>query len=183
MGTAMERPQRKSTRLPRYDYTQPGAYFVTIVTESRTLLFAEQVAKNVAEQVWQAIPGHFPTVCLDEYIVMPNHLHGIVSIIGDVGARSPRPPTSRQRHVAGAVTAPLQRPTLGRVVAYFKYESTKQINALRQTPGAPIWQRNYYEHVVRNEDELDRIREYIRNNPAQWALDRENPAKNTQRRS
>lgn len=179
----MKYPQRKPIRLPQYDYTQAGAYFVTIVTVSRTLLFAEDVAKNVAEQVWQAIPGHFPTVSLDEYIVMPNHLHGIVSLIGDVGARSPRPPTSDQRYVAGAVTAPLQRPTLGQVIAYFKYQSTKLINVLHGTPAAPVWQRNYYEHVIRNEAELHRLRKYIQNNPAQWELDRENPANNTQRHS
>jgi len=77
----------------------------------------------------------------------------------------------------GVETTPLQGPTLGQVVAYFKYQSTKRINEIRSTPGAPIWQRNYYEHIIRDEHALQRIRDYIATNPLRWALDRENPAR------
>lgn len=82
------------------------------------------------------------------------------------------------RHSAGtktgAETAPL-RATLGRMVAYLKYQSARHINIMRGTPGMPVWQCNYYEHVVRNNDELNRILEYIANNPKQWEMDQENP--------
>jgi putative transposase len=103
---------------------------------------------------------------LDEFVVMPNHLHGIIFIEElDVGATGGSPFRSGPR-----------RRSLGSFVSGFKSATTKQINALRQTPGVLVWQRNYYEHVIRNEQSLDRIREYIANNPARWDFDRENPA-------
>jgi len=111
---------------------------------------------------------------------MPNHVHGIVVLTDApvVGAGLPRPyRMTATKTAAGAATAPLRgrRPSLGNVVAYFKYQTTKTINAMRQTPAIPVWQRNYYEHIIRDVESLDRIREYIANNPLQWALDRENP--------
>lgn len=111
-----------------------------------------------------APPVHFPNVQLDTFVVMPNHVHGIIcltAIPAVVGARLPRPYT------------------LGQIVAYFKYQSTKSINLMRGTPGVTVWQRNYYEHTIRDEESLHRIRQYILNNPARWVFDQENPAATT----
>jgi REP-associated tyrosine transposase len=113
------------------------------------------------------IPKHFDTALVDEFIVMPNHVHGIV-MIRDVGARHAVPVSRRfGKPAAGSLAA---------IVGSFKSATTRRINELRQTPGISVWQRNYYEHVVRGDDSLDRIREYITSNPARWDVDRENPA-------
>lgn len=187
---------RRSIRLKGYDYTQAGAYFVTVCTRDRACLFGEIVDgamrwNEYGECVvrwWEDIPRHFKAVDIDAFVVMPNHIHGIVVITGGpVGAGLPRPDPHTANSVAdtgtdaamdahkGAKTAPLRRPSLGNVMAYFKYQSAKQINASRQTPVAPVWQRNYYEHVIRSEESLNCIRQYILDNPERWAFDRENP--------
>lgn len=111
---------------------------------------------------------------------MPNHVHGIVVIMETVnipvGAGSPRPDQPGIVGSKGAETAPLRRrPTLGQIVAYFKYQSTKRVNQIRGTPSLPLWQRNYYEHVIRHEDELNEIRTYIAENPLKWELDENYP--------
>ena len=100
---------------------------------------------------------------MDEWILMPNHLHGILFFCGDVDER---PETPRQGPSSGS---------LGTVVGTYKSVTTRRINRLRKTPGMPVWQRNYYERVIRNEREWNAIRQYIRDNPAHWAEDRENP--------
>ncbi len=120
---------------------------------------------KVAEREWLRTTEIRPNVALDEFIIMPNHMHGIVVIVeSNVGAtgRSPLPkgPTPK---------------SIGAIVAGFKSAVTKRINDLRGAPYKPVWQRNYYEHVIRNEDELNEIREYIVNNPLKWDLDSENP--------
>lgn len=178
-GHGMPCPNRRSIRLQGYDYTQPGAYFITIVTQDRECLFGEVAdgemrlneAGRVVEQCWLAIPDHFPRAALDAFVVMPNHIHGIVWI---VGARHAVP-------LPGDVPIPTEqfgKPIPGSIptiIRSFKSATTKRINEYRQTPGLPVWQRNYYEHIIRDDDELNRIRKYIANNPLQWALDRENP--------
>ena len=78
--------------------------------------------------------------------------------------------------IKGGETPPLRKPTLGQIVAYFKYQSTKKINMLRNTQGRPVWQRNYYEHVIRDEKKLYAVRQYIRHNPLNWDKDEDNPA-------
>jgi len=223
------RHHRRSIRLKGYDYSQAGAYFVTIVTQNREPLFGEVINGEMrlnesgacVMRWWEDIPRHFPGVDTDAFVVMPNHVHGIIVItdadnVGagsprpdaphppqntpgtdavagagtpagtgdDIGAGSPRPDapippqnTPGTDAVAGADAAPRQRPSLGNVVAYFKYQTTKTINAMRQTPSARIWQRNYYEHIIRDEASLNRIREYIANNPLRWAADPENPGR------
>ena len=110
---------------------------------------------------------------------MPNHIHVIITINncrGEVTSPS-SPDTNAIKSIKqGGETPPLPRKiTLGQVVAYFKYQSAKTINLIRNTPGAPIWQRNYYEHIIRDEEELHAIREYIRYNPLKWDEDAENP--------
>jgi len=196
---------RPSLRLQGYDYAQAGAYFVTICTLGRECLFGEieegQLRMNDAGSVvhdeWFKTAQIRPNVVLnaDEFVVMPNHVHGILWLV-DAGA--PEQAVGATRWVArqdAAVTgqavgtthrvAPTRsraRSTgpasgsIGAIIAQFKSVVTKQINTLRGTSGTPVWQRNYYEHIVRNEASLARVREYIANNPLQWALDRENPA-------
>jgi REP-associated tyrosine transposase len=183
---------RRSIRLKDHDYSSSGAYFVTICTAQRECLLGsimeEEVhlsgAGSIAVACWNEIASHFSHVALDAFVAMPNHVHGILVIKADVGARSPRPgafaseaPGTGPSPPAppGAETAPLQVPGLGRMIAYFKYQSAKQINVTRGTPGAPVWQRNYYDHVLRNETDLNATRQYIADNPARWADDPDNP--------
>ena len=178
---------RRSIRLPGYDYSNPGAYFVTIVTQARVSLFGEVaggemslgLAGQCAAVIWQTLPNHF-AVTLDTWVVMPNHLHGILVIhdpckgeasgavstiirTGSLPDASPLPPHGTQSG------------SLGAILQNYKSVTTRRINALRGTSGNPVWQRNYYEHIVRDESELDRIRQYIVENPAKWQNDQENP--------
>ncbi|GAA5002912.1 transposase [Pseudoluteimonas lycopersici] len=166
-------PQRKSIRLRGYDYTQAGAYFVTICAQGHACLFGNitngemrlnNIGNIVAEE-WAKTREIRIGMELDAWVVMPNHFHGIIVIV-DSRRRGDRPV---------APTGPQPR-SVGAVVAGFKSAATKRINALRGTPGTPVWQRNYHEHIIRNEGSLDRIRQYILDNPAQWATDRENPS-------
>ena len=170
-----EKHHRRSIRLQGYDYSQPGAYFVTICTQDRACLFGDVVNDEmelnalgvIVRKEWfrsadirQEIKLHH-----DEFVVMPNHVHGIVWLIGDdVGAHG-RAPLQWQRLAK----------SLGSFIAGFKSAVTKCINEYRHTPGTPVWQRNYYEHVIRDDASLDRTRQYIIDNPARWAFDRENP--------
>lgn len=159
-------------------------YYVTICTFNRECLFGEIVGGSmklnelgeIAVRHWNNVQEHLPSVKLDQWVIMPNHMHGIIYI---VGAGSPRPIngiTPTESSLLGAETTPLQRYLLGQIIAFFKYQSTKHINQSRQTPGIPIWQRNYYDHIIRTDRSLDQIREYIQNNPARWHLDRNHPA-------
>jgi len=170
---------------------------VTICTHNRACLFGEIVngemrlneAGNIAQQCWDDIPVHFPDVDLDEFVVMPNHIHGIVVITGVVGANNyspipPPPPPSPPSQCVGANNysplppippLPPPRPcgtskTIGSIVRGYKIGVTKWMR--NNTPIYDVWQRNYWEHIVRNEPELNRIREYIRNNPSRWELDK-----------
>ncbi len=109
---------------------------------------------------WEDIPDHYSTVILDLFVVMPNHVHGII-ILTDFGA--------------GFKPAPTKRHPLSEIVRAFKTFSARRINECRNMAGSPVWQRSYYEHVIRNERELTQIREYINTNQLKWGLDRENP--------
>jgi REP element-mobilizing transposase RayT len=156
--------------LKGYDYSQPGGYYVTIVTQNRECLFGDIVDGKmilneyglIVETVWNDLPNHYNHIKLNEYVIMPNHVHGIV-IINDVGA--------------GFKPAPTIKHGLPEIIRGFKTFSARRINKYRNTPGQKLWQRNYWEHVIRDENELNRIREYIMNNPLQWELDEENPKK------
>ena len=170
---------RQSTRLRDYDYGRTGAYFVTICVVQKQCLFGEIVDDTVKlgalgqiiTACWQAIPDHFPQVVLDAYVVMPNHVHGILVI--DAASDG-------QMHRVGAQhAAPLPQNvkpgSLGAIVRSFKAAASRQVNIQRQTPGELLWQRNYHDRIIRNEPELNRIRAYIAQNPAKWAEDAENP--------
>ena len=168
---------RRSIRLKDYDYTQAGAYFITCVTHNRDNLFGDiadgEICLNemghVVEEEWLNAARVRPNVELDEFVVMPNHFHGIIVISGDnVGASRRLAPTAAKPPRAPAPNS------IGAIMAQFKSIVTKRINLLCDTQGAPVWQRNYYEHIIRNDADLDRIRAYIFNNPFNWQSDDEN---------
>jgi putative transposase len=231
-----ERHHRRSIRLRGYDYTQTGGYFITIVAHERALLFGEIVNGamrlneygQIVRDEWFRTAVVRPYVMLypDEFVVMPNHIHGIIWIVGATRRVAPTcgvvptdgiaptcgvvptdgiaptcgvVPTDGIAPTCGVVptdgvaptdggvptdgvapTHPLGRPTLkphsvGSILAQFKSLTTKRINALRGTPGAAVWQRNYYEHIIRDERSLQQIRRYILENPQRWEQDSENP--------
>ena len=169
-----------------YDYSQPGAYFVTICTHRRECLFENDEFRATAEAVWQATTSSYAGTT-DDFVVMPNHLHGIVWIVERdvVGARQRLQPIGPGHHAndpqCSRDMSSLLRPngpssgSLGTIIGSFKTATAKRINNIRQTPGAAVWQRNYYEHIIRHEDGLRRIRKYILDNPRGWADDPENP--------
>jgi REP element-mobilizing transposase RayT len=189
---------RRSIRLKDYDYAQAGAYFVTIVIRDPELSLGNIVDGEmrlnefgaIVQSCWDDLPAHYPHVEMDAFVVMPNHVHGVVvinepderrgavSAPGDDVVINPDGTTTAN---VGGETPPLPnaasyQPTLGQIVGYFKYQSTKRINELRGTQGTTIWQRNYFEHIIRNEKDLAHIRQYIDDNPANWVRDDENPA-------
>ena len=229
---------RRSIRLQGYDYSQYGAYFVTLCTQNRECLFGEIVNGEmilneygkIVEQCWFNLPNYYNNIVLDAYIIMPNHFHGIIFIndtidtvdnIGaiDIGAipvgaipespnvgaipvgaihespnvgaipvgaihESPQQPDNESPNV-GAISvgaiheSPRQRRKmlLPKIIGRFKMNSAKQINQIRNTSGVPVWQRNYYEQIIRNEKSLEKIRNYIINNPLEWYYDDYNPKK------
>ena len=166
-----ERHGRRSSRLPGYDYSQAGAYFVTMSAHGWATLFGTFSGEGftlsrcgeIVEHTWQQIPLRYAGVQSDLYVVMPNHMHGILLIADNVVGAGFQPARAK---------TPSSLPSLVRA---FKTYSAREINLLRGTQGTAVWQRGYYEHVIRNEMDLSRIREYIATNRLKWALDRENP--------
>ena len=170
----LKKHNRRSIRLKGYDYTQPGAYFITICTHGGKCLFGKIVNRDMilndagrtAEKCWQDIPKHFPYIELDEFIIMPNHIHGIIWVIGDVGAKNISPLRNKQNR-------PGTSKTIGSVDRGFKIGVTKWMR--QNTTIHNVWQRNYYEHIIRTDESLNHIRQYIMLNPSQWSEDIENP--------
>jgi REP element-mobilizing transposase RayT len=185
MNPERQRRWRRSIRLHGYDYSSAGAYFVTICTRHRQCILGEvedgevRLAETgrLVGSTWDALPTYYPGVALDAFVIMPNHVHGIILLEpGIVGApfMAPQPP-----HDGDPVDSRWPRSdstlTLGAIVRGFKARVTVARNRLRATPGNRIWQRNYHERVIRNDAELDRIRQYIADNPSRWSTDRDNP--------
>jgi putative transposase len=170
---------RRSLRLNGYDYAQAGAYFVTICTQDRACLFGDIVDGEVrlngygsaVHEEWLRSAELRQNVELDAFTIMPNHMHGIVVITDGRGTARRAPTEQFGKPVANSL------PTIMRA---FKSASTRRINQIQNAPGTHVWQRNYYEHVIRNDRELNRIREYIATNPLKWALDRDNPQRTGQ---
>jgi REP element-mobilizing transposase RayT len=208
----MRKPARRSIRLKGYDYSQVGAYFVTMVTQARACLFAKIVDGSVvlndfgkiADECWRAIPDHFAHVELGAFVVMPNHVHGIIvitDVVGDavgaaqvgaaqvgaaqvgaaqVGAAQVGAAQVGATQVGATHASPLPAHgpnphSLGAIVGSYKSAVTKQIG--RELHIAGIWQRNYHDHIIRNQAEMERIWRYIELNPARWADDDDNPKK------
>lgn len=178
---------RKSIRLPGYDYSQPGAYFITVCAYGRECLFGtisqDKVQLSLMGQcagiILQSLPKHF-SIQLDEWVVMPNHIHAIVIIEcgGEAsGERADIPDVSRFPNASprGKDTIPkgTQSGSLSALIQNHKSVSARKINAIRNSPGLSVWQRNYYEHIIRNDQDLDRVREYILGNPLRWKDDAE----------
>lgn len=172
---------RRSIRMKGYDYTQPGAYFITICTHRREWLFGHvrhgemQLSPLgcVVAARWQALPRTF-RVRLDEWVVMPNHVHGIIWIVqGETASSAGAGAAAPQTRVGndGRPRGPA-RGSVGAIVGNLKSVSTRRSNRIRRTPGARLWQRGYWEHIVRDKWALRRIRAYIRNNPRRWERDR-----------
>jgi len=204
---------RRSIRLQGYDYSQNGAYFITLCTHNRECLFGQiqngQMILNeygkMVEQCWNNLSNHYDNIELDAYVIMPNHFHGIILItdnvdnVDNVRAIRELPIHELPIHELPIHELPRQRKhelpihelpihelprqqqkqrqqqrrkmLLPKIVGRFKMNSAKQINQMRNTPGISVWQRNYYEHIIRDEKSLENIRNYIINNPAKWQDD------------
>jgi REP-associated tyrosine transposase len=164
MKTGSIKPERKSTRLKGYDYSLPGAYFITIVTYLREFLFGDVVGGQIrlnhfgklVERSWLDLPSHYPLVRLDVFVVMPNHVHGIV-IINDALVEESKDLGIFQVKYG-----------LSDIMRAFKSFSSRKINNLRKTRGVPVWQRSFYDRIIRNQRELDEMSKYIQSNPANW---------------
>ncbi len=168
-------PYRQSIRLKGYDYSQPGFYFITICTKNRAHVFGKinngvmhlNEYGRVAKKEWIRTEGLRFNVIIDAYIIMPNHMHGII----EISHYGPQPVWAyRDMPVRKSFQSPSKN--LGAIIRGFKSTVTKQINIKKGTPGSPLWHRNYYEHIIRNEDSLHNIREYIKHNPRKWDQDR-----------
>ena len=174
-----QKHNRQSNRLRGYDYTQSGAYFVTMVTYQRACLFGEIVEGEmrlnelgqIADDCWRAIPDHFDRVELGAYVVMPNHVHGIILINetnADVGATHESPQPDPPQRPRGPIPG-----SLGAIIGSYKSAVSRRIGQEYDIAG--IWQRNYHDRIIRNRRELDAIWRYIEANPANWDADNENP--------
>ncbi|MCP4581380.1 MAG: transposase [candidate division Zixibacteria bacterium] len=188
-------PQRRSRRLPEYDYGLNGAYFVTICTRDIQMLFDDSRIKRIVEDEWLATTKRRGNVIIDEYVVMPNHLHGIIVFTNPwphpgayVGDRTVRM-RSGTTQPPGVCDTPLQHrsekralkstsQTLGAIIRGFKAASTGKIRRILGKSGLCVWQRNYYEHIIRNDQDLHDIRKYINDNPLKWELDKYAPTGN-----
>ena len=153
----MEKQNRKLNRLEYYDYSQNGAYFVTICTQDRKPVLGTIVGDGfpvpnqigeIAEEYIRRISEKYSEVTVDRYVIMPDHIHILMRIDG-TGNPSP---------------------TMGNVVGWYKYQVTKQVNLLRNMPGEKLFQRSYYDHVIRNQQDYDEIWQYIENKPRKWVI-------------
>ena len=159
---------RKSPRIKGYDYTQPNAYFVTICTHERHHFFGDIVDSHMhltaighlAHQFWLTIPDHFNFVRLDSHVVMPNHVHGILIITHNINATYE--PAQFAKPIAQSLSS---------VIRAYKGQVTYQARQVNPDVGI-LWQGSYHEHIIRQPDAYQRIREYILNNPRQWQTDR-----------
>ena len=180
---------RRSIRLKGYDYSLAGAYFVTIDTYQHEQLLGEitlgemklNASGLIVHHTWVDLPNHYPNIELDTFCIMPNHIHGIIVLGGDdhsmggmgivVGAGlrpAPTNPAAPTKAVSTTNDIETKHYPLSEIVRAFKSFSARRINLLRCVKGIPVWQRNYYEHIIRNEREYEAIRDYIIDNPVNW---------------
>jgi putative transposase len=169
----MTLPRRKHVRLRNYDYREAGAYFITVCVAGHmpvlSVLHNDAVrllpAGEIVNAAWIDTPHHHPHVTLDAFVVMPDHVHGILFFGPEFAEVIDREADLRAQHAA---PLRMRAGSLGAVVRGFKSASTREINRAARTPGAPFWQRGYWDRVIRNEDELRQAREYIDENPLRW---------------
>ena len=190
-----QKRRRRSIRMPKFDYTMSLQWFITICTHNRECVLGEIVNDEmrlneigkIIEECWLAIPDHFLNVILGEYMIMPNHIHGILEIVDNShvcrGTACQNDsdicrgvacyaPTGSQEYFSKISPVPK---SLGTIIRSFKSGVTKHVNKLRNTPSASFWQRNYYEHGIRNDKALERIENYIKENPFFWNEDENHP--------
>lgn len=189
--------------MPDYDYSGAGEYFITMCIQNRECLLGkvenETMQLNhcgfIVNDQWKDLPNHYPELQLGAWMVMPNHFHGILILTG-VGAIQESPKYDAKVNQVRAIQEPPQQSPqqwepakrderrkmlLSKIIGRFKMTTAKQINLLRNTPGTTIWQRNYYEHIIRNNESFTNIENYILNNPASWNTDTENPGNDSGR--
>ncbi|MBO1048762.1 MAG: transposase [Dolichospermum sp. DEX182a] len=163
---------RRSIRLKDYDYTQEGAYFITICTKNKQCIFGDikqgemqlNLLGTIARDYWQEIPQHFPHIKLDIFVIMPNHIHGILWIIEKIKT------TNQQRNFGEMILG-----SIPCVIRSYKSAVTKKINQICHQKGiSSVWQKNFYEHIHQDEKSLEIIRNYIINNPLNWENDPDN---------
>jgi REP element-mobilizing transposase RayT len=178
---------RRSIRLKGYDYSQSGAYFVTICTYQHQSLFGVVVGGEMVINSYGKVVGEewFKSARIrseielftDEFVVMPNHIHGIIWIVNDPPVGATRGIVRATRWVAPARPCGPKPGSIGAIIGQYKSAVTKRINQNRETHDEPIWQRNYHDHIIRDETELVNIRAYIADNPRRWTEDRYHPEK------
>ena len=156
----LEFAQRKINRIPEYDYSQNGAYFVTICTHERRKSLSDIVGdgfpvpkpcRMIAEEMIRRISVKYPKVSVDRYVIMPDHIHLLLRIDRDLRTGNPSP-------------------TLGNIIGWYKYQVTKEINLLLGQQGEKVFQSSYYDHVIRNQQDYNQVWEYIESNPRKWVL-------------
>jgi putative transposase len=165
-----QRHHRRSIRLKNHDYASPGKYFITICTHDRIHIFGQirndEMVLNefgmIATNCWNALPKHFPHIRLDASIVMPNHFHGILWI-----NQYPEGHHKTDRKFGDGIAG-----SISTIIGSFKSATTRNINKLQKNSGAQVWERNYYEHVIRDHEAQMNIQKYILNNPRNWESDR-----------
>jgi len=188
MEYSCDKHNRRSIRLSRYDYSQTGAYFVTICIQNQKFLLGEIIdgevqlndAGRMISMTWEGLPNRFPSAETDQFIVMPNHIHGIIILTKDCTREHKVDGEHKVRPYGEGRPRGTLPGTISRIIQALKSITTNEyIVGVRQNSWTPfqgrLWHRNYYEHVIRDENELNRIREYIIYNPANWSEDRENP--------
>ncbi len=178
---------RRSVRLKGFDYSSPNAYYITIATKNKKCLFgsikgAEMILNHlgrIVEAEWNKTAEIRPEVIVDYFVVMPNHFHSIIIITDETPhcrgtSHVPLSPKSNSKAEQFGKPTPDSIPT---IIRWFKSTCTKRIRLFQNSPRLSVWQRGYYEHVIRTEIELDKKREYILNNPLKWEMDRLNPGR------
>jgi len=173
---------RRSIRLKGYDYGREGAYFVTVCVKGGQCLLGEIVDGEmmlneygrILEACWHDLVNHYAHVVLDAFVIMPNHFHFIIVFVEPLVGAGLRPAPT-QINENDSHLAPTKQHGLPEIVRAIKSFSARRINKCRDATGTPFWQRNYYEHIIRNEHALNAIREYIDNNPLVWEQDKLHP--------
>ena len=185
----MRLPRRKNVRIKEYDYTLGNWYYVTICTHNKKCIlgkiingkmYLNEYGKIVKECLLES-QTHFQNVEIEYYVIMPNHIHCIIIIDSKSELKISNEDVSPGAADTGWETQPLQtkqkilKPSLGQIVVYIKYQSSRKINIMHNTKGEKLWQRNYFEHIIRNEMDLYNVRNYIKFNPLKWDIEKNYP--------
>ncbi len=179
---------RKTNRLKDYDYSNIGAYFITICIQERHEILCKIVGTDdvitrdagtssptiqlteygkIVDEYIHTIPKKYPHIRVDTYVIMPDHVHMVLTIVGE-GSPLPQNNYGKNINNTHGTGNPSPTTTIGNIIGWFKYQTTKQINILWNTPGQHIWQRSYHDHIIRSEQDYHNICQYINENPMRW---------------